>query len=61
MTPVSLRSFSGPEYVTITGAEFRARQRRRERLIRVSVAIAALVLPSLAAWTAVGAYIGALP
>lgn len=42
----------------LTCPEWRARRHRRERLIRYGGALAAIVLPSLLAWAAVGAFLG---
>ena len=59
MTPVSLRAWARPVDVIDFG-EMRRRNRRRERLIRYGVGLAAVILPSVVARVVVGYVMGGL-
>ena len=59
MTPVSLRAWAPPVEVIDFG-DMRRRDRRRERLIRYGVGLAAIILPSVLAWVVVGYVLGAV-
>jgi hypothetical protein len=57
MTPISLRAWA-PPFEVIDFGEMRRRNRRRERLIRYGVGLAAIVLPSVVAIVVMGYVLG---